>query len=190
MAIKKTSKKKALKKSAAVAKKAAKKAARKSAAREISRVAPPETYREPEPYRIPGTAEGSFPESAEESKSIMPAAAVFVALVLIMGALYFFNSDGEEMDTQKVEETKPAEMGVPKAEKPVTEAPTMETKPVETAPVARTYKVGAKDSLYSIAKSQLGNGNRYKEILELNRGILPTEKSPLKPGMTIQLPAK
>lgn len=39
----------------------------------------------------------------------------------------------------------------------------------EHAPAPKTYRVKKGDSLWNIAKAQLGNGSRYTEIYELNR---------------------
>lgn len=50
------------------------------------------------------------------------------------------------------------------------------------------YIVAGGDTLWSIAKTQLGNGNRYKEILPLNPHI--TEHQPLKIGTKLLLPNK
>lgn len=59
--------------------------------------------------------------------------------------------------------------------------------PVDTTG-ARSYTVKAHDGLMSIARSQLGNEHRWKEILALN----PEIKDPhqLKIGQVLKLPAK
>lgn len=53
------------------------------------------------------------------------------------------------------------------------------------APSEYTVKPG--DTLYSIARSQLGTDKRVKEIIKLNPGIDPDK---IKPGQVINLPAK
>ena len=53
----------------------------------------------------------------------------------------------------------------------------------------RTYKVKAGESLYGIAKKQLGNGGRWREIFDLNKGLLSSPDA-IKAGQTIKLPAK
>lgn len=42
-------------------------------------------------------------------------------------------------------------------------------RPADNAPAAKTYTVVKGDSLWAIAKKQLGNGARYQEIYNLNR---------------------
>ena len=46
------------------------------------------------------------------------------------------------------------------------------------------------DSLWKIATSQLGKGNRYQEILKLNSDTLKNSESNLEQGMKLRLPAK
>lgn len=57
------------------------------------------------------------------------------------------------------------------------------------APQAATveYTIVEGDSLWSIAKDKLGDGTRYKEILELNPDL---QIETLKIGSTIKIPAK
>lgn len=58
-----------------------------------------------------------------------------------------------------------------------------------TQPPAPTYYlVVAGDSLWSIARDQLGNGTRYKEILALNPTL--TNDKPLKIGTQLKLPPR
>ena len=52
----------------------------------------------------------------------------------------------------------------------------------------RTYTVKAKDGLMSIARTQLGNQHRWKEILALNPDI--KDPNHIKVGQVIKLPAK
>jgi nucleoid-associated protein YgaU len=60
--------------------------------------------------------------------------------------------------------------------------------------VAQTkYTVRAQDSLFSIARDQLGQASRYLEIIELNAPLLNpriTHLDPLEPGMELKLPAR
>jgi len=63
----------------------------------------------------------------------------------------------------------------------------------EHAPVdskTRTYNVQPGDSFYSIAESTLGNGTRWKELLELNKKLVGNDPKRLRVGMTLALPAK
>ena len=72
--------------------------------------------------------------------------------------------------------SKPASS--PKAEKP--------------APAAKTgnvYVVKEGDSLWKIAAAQLGDGNRYKEIVKMNSNILSSEDD-IAVGMQLKMPAK
>lgn len=50
-----------------------------------------------------------------------------------------------------------------------------------------TYTVGAGDTLWSIAASKLGNGNRWREIATLNKLANPDE---ITPGQILKLPKK
>lgn len=69
------------------------------------------------------------------------------------------------------------------APRTVTPAPT--TKPVAAA--GRTYLVKPHDSLMGIARTQLGDQRRWKEIVQVNPGLTPEN---LKAGQTINLPVK
>jgi nucleoid-associated protein YgaU len=60
----------------------------------------------------------------------------------------------------------------------------------EAAPAAaRVYQVKPKDTLSRIAKEQLGDARRYREIVELNRGVLG-KGDRLLPGMKLKLPPR
>jgi len=60
--------------------------------------------------------------------------------------------------------------------------------PAPVVPVSgeRTYTIKANDSLYSIARKELGAPNRWKEIQALNAGVNTAD---LKVGQVIKLPA-
>lgn len=51
-----------------------------------------------------------------------------------------------------------------------------------------TYLVVAGDTLWSIARKQLGDGKRFNEILALNPQI--TKDTPLVIGSTLKMPAR
>ncbi|MBK8270886.1 MAG: LysM peptidoglycan-binding domain-containing protein [Planctomycetes bacterium] len=51
------------------------------------------------------------------------------------------------------------------------------------------YEIREKDTLSKIAKSQLGNEKKYRDIYKLNSDILPDQHK-LKPGVKIRLPLK
>jgi len=57
----------------------------------------------------------------------------------------------------------------------------------EVKPGERTYTVRRNDSLYSIARKELGNGARWKEIETLNAGVNTAD---LKVGQTLRLPGE
>lgn len=52
----------------------------------------------------------------------------------------------------------------------------------------KIYVVKKGDSLYKIAKSQLGNGNRWREIYNLNRSIIGSNPNYIKIGQKLTLP--
>ena len=53
---------------------------------------------------------------------------------------------------------------------------------------ASVYKVKSGDSFYKIAKEQLGNAERWKELLALNKTLVHGDPSSLQPGQTLVLP--
>jgi nucleoid-associated protein YgaU len=55
--------------------------------------------------------------------------------------------------------------------------------------VPTLYTVKAGDNLYKIAQRTLGDGNRYREIYELNRDQMQNENT-LKQGMKLKIPAR
>jgi nucleoid-associated protein YgaU len=79
---------------------------------------------------------------------------------------------GQKITIPVIENAKPKD-GAP------TEAPAL-------AAGEKTYKVRAGDSYYTIAKHELGNPNRWKELEKLN--AIPAEE--LHVGQTIKLPSK
>jgi nucleoid-associated protein YgaU len=44
------------------------------------------------------------------------------------------------------------------------------------------------DSFYKIAKEQLGNAERWKELLDLNKTLVHGDPTQLQPGQTLVLP--
>ncbi len=52
----------------------------------------------------------------------------------------------------------------------------------------RTYTVRSGDSFYRIAKSQLGDASRWKELYELNRSVVGSEPTALRVGQVLVLP--
>ena len=55
------------------------------------------------------------------------------------------------------------------------------------APKGKLYVVKKGDSLWTIAQNSLGNGSRYKEIIEINKGLLGKGNN-ISPGMAIIIP--
>lgn len=53
----------------------------------------------------------------------------------------------------------------------------------------REYKVQRGDTLYSIATKQLGNPQRWQELLELNNALLGGSPRGLRPGQVLRLPS-
>jgi len=76
------------------------------------------------------------------------------------------------------------------------------TAPVAPAPAARadtspgrTWTVARRDTLWSIAERALGDGERYREIFEMNRGVVQgdgrtlTRPDVIRPGWVLALPS-
>jgi len=59
-----------------------------------------------------------------------------------------------------------------------------------TAGGARSYKVQAGDTLYGISKTVLGDSNRWRELLMLNKDSLGGDASSLQIGQLLKLPEK
>ena len=57
-------------------------------------------------------------------------------------------------------------------------------------PQGRVYTVKAGDSLWRIARDQLGDASRHLELAKLNEAALGGDPDNLKPGQTIILPPK
>jgi LysM repeat protein len=75
---------------------------------------------------------------------------------------------------------------------PATEAPPTTPAPTPPAPATpatpATYVVQSGDSLSVIAKRTLGDGNRWREIYDLNRDVLGTNPNLIHAGQTLRLP--
>ncbi len=57
-------------------------------------------------------------------------------------------------------------------------------------PQRRIYTAKSGDSLWSIAREQLGDASRHVELAKLNEAVLDGDADNLKPGQKIILPAK
>jgi nucleoid-associated protein YgaU len=62
-------------------------------------------------------------------------------------------------------------------------------KPAPTVKSGSVYVVKEGDSLWKIAATQLGDGNRYREIVKINSGVLSSEDD-IAVGMQLKMPAK
>ena len=57
----------------------------------------------------------------------------------------------------------------------------------ETKP--KTYTVDSGDNLSAIAKQELGDANRWREIYELNKDVIGDNPDLIQPGMELKLPS-
>ncbi len=57
----------------------------------------------------------------------------------------------------------------------------------ETKP--KTYTVDSGDNLSAIAKQELGDANRWREIYELNKEVIGDNPDLIQPGMELKLPS-
>ncbi|PYI52548.1 LysM peptidoglycan-binding domain-containing protein [Paenibacillus flagellatus] len=55
-------------------------------------------------------------------------------------------------------------------------------------PVPKTYAVQPGDSLWAIAKLNLGNGARWREIYDLNTGVIGPDPDLIRPGQELVMP--
>ena len=152
----------------------------------------------------------NYSSYSEEEKgfSRLGLVAAVVAVVVALAAIYYAFPRGDAnpeaggpADVPALTDSA-AKPPAPEAEKkPEVAAPAPEKKPeAEAAPApekqpeaaagGNTYTVKVGDQLFRIAENQLGNGNRYKEIIELNKALLPKGAMSLQPGMTLKMPPK
>lgn len=69
-------------------------------------------------------------------------------------------------------------------------APTAQTRPrPDTKPVPKIYVVKPGDSLWKIAKLQLGNGARWQDIYAKNKGVIGPNPNLIYPGQKLVMPA-
>jgi len=73
--------------------------------------------------------------------------------------------------------------------KPTAPAKTEKQAPAAAAKSGSVYVVKEGDSLWKIAASQLGDGNRYREIVKANSNLLSSEDD-IAVGMQLKMPAK
>jgi nucleoid-associated protein YgaU len=53
----------------------------------------------------------------------------------------------------------------------------------------KTHTVESGESLWAIAEAELGAGKRWKEIYELNKGVIGDNPDLIKPGQELKLPS-
>ncbi len=63
----------------------------------------------------------------------------------------------------------------------------LEKVPTETK--TKTYTVDSGDNLSNIAKQELGDANRWREIYELNKDVIGDNPDLIQPGMELKLPS-
>jgi nucleoid-associated protein YgaU len=59
----------------------------------------------------------------------------------------------------------------------------------ETETKTNTYTVDSGDNLSAIAKQELGDANRWREIYELNKDVIGDDPDLIQPGMELKLPS-
>lgn len=90
----------------------------------------------------------------------------------------------------KLEKMRSETEPVTVAAQSISKTSSQETTAIKSAlPVGTVeYTVKEGDSLWNIAQNELGNGIRFKEIIELNPGL--SENTVLQTGMKLKIPAK
>jgi len=83
--------------------------------------------------------------------------------------------------TKTVTITQPITQGAPAT------AQTNQARPAQSAPQLRTHTVVSGDTLWNIAKKNLGDGSRYGEIFDLNKDKIKTPNL-IYPGQVLILP--
>jgi nucleoid-associated protein YgaU len=63
----------------------------------------------------------------------------------------------------------------------------LEKVPTETK--TKTYTVDSGDNLSNIAKQELGDAKRWREIYELNKDVIGDNPDLIQPGMELKLPS-
>ena len=61
--------------------------------------------------------------------------------------------------------------------------------PGATETKTKTYTVDSGDNLSAIAKQELGDTNRWREIYELNKDVIGDNPDLIQPGMELKLPS-
>ena len=61
--------------------------------------------------------------------------------------------------------------------------------PGATETKTKTYTVDSGDNLSAIAKQELGDANRWREIYDLNKDVIGDNPDLIQPGMELKLPS-
>jgi len=125
-----------------------------------------------------------------------------IAAVLLSGSVFLTGCKKKKPKTAEVTAIKPVKSIKParpeSVGKPVPDRPVVRTsdKPKTTdrdigkpvaPPMATTYTIKKGDTLWSIAKKHLGDGQRWRDIVAANPGLVPAK---LRVGQKIALPKK
>lgn len=65
----------------------------------------------------------------------------------------------------------------------------LKTNRPDTKPVPKVYVVKSGDSLWKIAKMQLGNGAKWQDIYNLNKSVIGSDPNLIKPGQKLVMPS-
>ncbi len=96
---------------------------------------------------------------------------------------------GDEVLTPSVEVLHASYSGLcPKERSTKPGTPTVRNVSISALRGGRTYMVEEGDTLFDIAKYELGDGQRWPEIFQLNRDVLSDDIDYLKPGTQLVLP--
>ena len=106
---------------------------------------------------------------------------------IVVGQKYLIPAAADAPAPQKVAAPAPQQ---PKAATPAPAVAQKADKPVAPPPSGGSwYTVKENDKLWKIAAEQLGSGNRWKEIQDLNPDVLQGGAN-VRPGMRLRLPGK
>jgi nucleoid-associated protein YgaU len=98
---------------------------------------------------------------------------------------------GDELATPTADELRAKYSGLcPKVRKTKPGTPQVRAVSTLAARPTRPYVVEEGDTLYDIAKYELGAASRWPEIFQLNREALSADIDYLRPGIKILLPAR
>ncbi len=131
----------------------------------------------------------------EEKRKGLPAIAIILGVVLVVAVVFFWRNvkkGGSEEATQETSQQATMQSQGSTETQAVDNGPseTTETDTASASEEGRVYVVKKGDSLYNIAQKHLGKGSRYKEIVDLNKDLLPRGAASMKTGMKLKLPAK